>query len=282
MGILSACGMGTNLYLAKIALDITAKHSDDFTGCLDEETYRKTLWDHRPLTDFWRIGNGTAKKLEAAGVTTMRQLAHFDQDTLYKMFGIDAELLTDHAWGREPVTIADIKAYTPKHKSLTSGQVLMKDYSFESGKLIVKEMMDLLCLDMVRKNLVTSSLTLNVGYSRTCRTAPVRGTASLPVTTNADSVMLPSIMDLYERIVDPKAPIRRIDISCNHVTPDQYRQYSLFDSALNTDRRRKLQQAVLEIKKKYGKNAVMRGMDLMEGATTRQRNQQIGGHRRGK
>ena len=188
-GIQATCGIGTNLYLAKVALDITAKRSDDFIGCLDEKTYQETLWDHRPLTDFWRIGRGIADRLAGVGVTTMGQLAHFDQEKLYHMFGIDAELLIDHAWGRETATISDIKAYTPKSRSLTSGQVLMKDYSFENGKLIVKEMVDMLCLDMARKNLVTDSVTLQVGYSHACHRKPARGTTSLAVETNADTVM---------------------------------------------------------------------------------------------
>lgn len=280
-GIPAACGMGTNLYLAKVALDLTAKHSGDFLGCLDEKTYRETLWNHRPLTDFWRIGTGTARKLAAVGVTTMGELAHFDEDVLYQMFGIDGELLMDHAWGREPVTIADIKAYAPKSRHLTSGQVLMKDYSYESGKLIVKEMMDQLCLDLVRKNLVTDSLTLNIGYSRACSTDSARGTASLPMETNADAVMIPSILRLYEKIATPGSPIRRINISCNHVVPETCLQYSLFDSPKSLERARKLQQAVLEIRDKYGKGAVMKGVDLLEDATARQRSQQIGGHRRG-
>lgn len=160
-GVRSTCGIGTNLYLAKIALDITAKHAPDFIGYLDEEQYRRTLWDHRPLTDFWRIGAGTARRLETYGIQTMGQVAHAKEDFLYDLFGIDAELLIDHAWGREPVTIADIKSYRPKTNSLTSGQVLMRDYSFEEGKLIVREMMDLLCLDMLSKSLCTNSITLH-------------------------------------------------------------------------------------------------------------------------
>lgn len=280
-GIRATCGIGTNLYLAKVALDITAKHADDFIGCLDEKSYCDTLWDHRPLTDFWRIGEGTAKTLKSLGIMTMGELAHFDENILYDMFGIDAELLIDHAWGREPVTISDIKAYTPKSRSLSSGQVLMKDYSFENGKLIVKEMMDLLCLDMVQKNLVTNSVSLHVGYSHTCPVRPSKGTASLPMETNADSIMIPSVIELYEHIVDPRSPIRRINISCNHVIPEKYHQYSLFDSDKFLERNRRLQKAVLEIKSKYGKNAILKGMDLMDSATTIQRNHQIGGHKSG-
>lgn len=280
-GIQAACGIGTNLYLAKVALDITAKHSDDFIGCLDEKTYQQKLWDHRPLTDFWRIGNGIAKRLAQVGVTTMGELAHFDQEKLYGMFGVDAELLIDHAWGRETATISDIKAYTPKARCLTSGQVLMKDYSFENGKLIVKEMVDMLCLDMARKNLVTDSVTLQVGYSYTCHRKPARGTASLPMETNVDTVMIPSVVGLYEKIVDPAFPIRRIQIFCNRVILEEYHQQSLFDFDKDLERSRRLQQAVLAIKDKYGRNAILKGRDLEKEATARERNRQIGGHKSG-
>ena len=160
IGVRAACGIGTNLYLAKIALDITAKHAEDFIGILDEETYRKTLWDHRPLTDFWRVGPGIAARLESKMLYTMGAVARAPEELLYRMFGIDAELLIDHAWGREPVTIADIKAYRSKTNCLTSGQVLMRDYSFEEGELIVKEMMDQLCLEMADKGVATDSITL--------------------------------------------------------------------------------------------------------------------------
>ena len=176
LGIRATCGIGTNLYLAKVALDITAKHSPDFIGELTEESYCRLLWDHRPLTDFWRVGAGTARKLEGYGICTMGVLAKTDEDFLYRIFGIDAELLIDHAWGREPVTISDIKAYKPQTNCLCSGQVLMQDYSFEDGKLIVKEMTDLLCLDMVEKGLITGSLTLHVGYSNQLHLPAAHGT----------------------------------------------------------------------------------------------------------
>ena len=165
VGVRAACGIGTNLYLAKIALDITAKHAPDFIGILDEETYRKTLWDHRPITDFWRIGPGTARGLAKYGIHTMGQIAAIDEEFFYQRFGVDAELLIDHAWGLEPTTIADIKKYKPKTNCLTSGQVLMRDYSFEEGRLIIQEMMDLMSLDLVEKHLVTSPVSIYVGYS---------------------------------------------------------------------------------------------------------------------
>ncbi|MDW7662692.1 MAG: DNA repair protein [Bacillota bacterium] len=287
VGVRATCGIGTNLYLAKIALDITAKHAPDFIGILDEDSYREILWDHKPLIDFWRIGKGTATTLERYGITTMRQIAEMNEDFLYNVFGIDAELLIDHAWGREPVTISDIKAYKPKSNCISSGQVLMRDYDFEEGRLIVREMMDLLCLDLVDKGLVTDSVTIYIGYSNALHVEPVRGTAKLDKSTSADSIILPSVTALYNRIVDPGKPVRRINITCNHVTDDissEAIQISMFDNPKDdqsTERNNRVQKAVLGIKKKYGKNSILKGMNYSEAATTRDRNRQIGGHKSG-
>jgi len=287
VGVRATCGIGTNLYLAKIALDIRAKHADDFVGELNESSFRQLLWDHTPLTDFWRIGKGTAKTLERYGIKTMRQIAEMDEDFLYHLFGIDAELLIDHAWGREPVKIADIKAYKSKTNSLSSGQVLMRDYNFEEGKLIVREMLDLICLDLVDKALVTDSVSIQIGYSNALKAEPVRGTAKLNKTTSADSLIIPAVLEVYERIVDRKKPVRRINISCNHVTErteNEGFQMSIFDNDREDEMARcnmKVQKAVLAIKKKYGKNAILKGMNYREGATTMERNRQIGGHKSG-
>lgn len=287
VGVRATCGIGTNLYLAKIALDITAKHAPDFIGVLDEISFCKKLWHHKPLTDFWRIGKGTAKTLERYGINTMGQIAEMDEDFLYELFGIDAELLIDHAWGREPVTIADIKAYKPKANCLSSGQVLMKDYTFEEGRLIVREMMDLLCLDLVDKGLITDSVSLYVGYSNALKAEPSRGTAKLNRATSADSLILPAVTKLYERIVDIEKNVRRINITCNHVIEDNDNdmvQLSFFDNVLEDEsikRNQRIQKAVLNIKKKYGKNAILKGMNYSEAATTRARNRQIGGHKSG-
>lgn len=281
VGVRATCGIGTNLYLAKVALDITAKHSPDFIGELTEQTYRETLWNHRPLQDFWRVGAGTVKRLERMGIRSMGDIAAMDQEVLYQIFGVDAELLIDHAWGRETTTMADIKAYKPQAHSIGSGQVLMRDYSFEEGKLIIKEMTDLLCLDLVDKNLITDSVTLYVGYSNSLDIPGARGTAALPFETNADKIMIPALTELYERIVDPQYPVRRVNLSCNRVVPEEYRQYNLFTDMEELEKDRKVQKAMLEIKKKFGKNAVLRGMDLEEAATTMERNRQIGGHKSG-
>lgn len=280
-GITAAAGIGTNLYLAKVALDITAKHVKDNIGFLDEARYREILWNHSPLTDFWRIGEGTMKRLRSAGILTMGDVAQADEDMLYRMFGVDAELLIDHAWGRESVTMADIKAYRPKSSSLSSNQVLARDYDFEECRLIVKEMMDALCLDMTDQGLVTSSVTLMVGYSRELALKPASGTASLRVPTNSYQAIIPKIMQLYERIVTPHRPIRRLHLTCNHIRAEACEQYDLFTDHEQIERDKKMQRAVLEIKKRFGKNALVRGMDLQEAATAMERNRQIGGHKSG-
>ncbi|SFT35923.1 DNA polymerase V [Lachnospiraceae bacterium XBD2001] len=277
----ATCGIGSNLYLTKIALDITAKHADDFIGELDEESYCKTLWDHKPLTDFWRIGGGIARRLAPYGIYTMGDIARADEDLLYRLFGIDAELLIDHAWGREPVTIADIKNYHTRTKSITSGQVLMCDYNYEDGKLIVKEMADLICLDLVEKKLLTKSITLHVGYSNRLNVPPAHGTVNLGDDTNADMIIIPAMMKLYEEIINPNYDIRRVNISCNNVIPEEFHQYSFFTDAADLERNHKIQEAVIELKYKFGKDAVMKGMNLEEKGTTRERNHQIGGHRSG-
>ena len=281
-GIPASCGIGTNLYLTKVALDITAKHSPNFIGYLDEEGYKKTLWHHRPLTDFWRVGKGTANKLASVGIYTMYDIAHANEELLYHLFGVDAELLIDHAWGIEPVTIADIKSYNSRTNCLSSGQVLMRDYSFEEGKLIVKEMMDLLCLDMVEKNIVTSSVTLQVGYSNALHVEHSRGTVTLDTETNADIIIIPAITKLYERIVNPLYPVRRIYITVNNVIPEEYSQYSLFADGVSLEKNRSLQKAMFVIINKYGKNAILKGMNLQKSSTAIERNRQIGGHKSGK
>ncbi len=281
IGVRASCGIGSNLYLSKIALDITAKHASDFIGELTEESYRDTLWDHKPLTDFWRVGAGTARRLDAFGIRTMRDIAGADEDLLYRLFGVDAELLIDHAWGREPVTIAEIKAYKPHSNCLTSGQVLGCDYPFDKGLLIVKEMTDLLCLDLVEKNLVTHSITLHIGYSNRLNIPSAHGTVSLATDTNSDLLIIPAVAGLYEQIVDPGCQIHRVNITCNHVMPEEYHQYNFFVDAGELERSRRMQQAVISIKNKFGKDAILKGMNLEEGATTVERNHQIGGHRSG-
>ncbi len=299
-GIRATCGIGTNLYLTKIALDITAKHSPDFIGELDEESYRATLWDHKPLTDFWRIGHGTAARLARYAIYTMRDIASADEDFLYRLFGVDAELLIDHAWGREPVTIADIRNYHPRSKCLSNGQVLMSDYPFDKGRLIVKEMMDVLCLEMLSKDVVTPTVSLYIGYSVSDLTPRSRdgtppsvpsvylsgaqhaaGRTSLEAPTNSASQWLPAIAALYDRIVDPERTIRRVNITCCDIAHEEFRQLDLFSDTAGAEKQKRMQAAILEIQTRFGKDLMIRGMDLEDGAMTLERNHQIGGHRSG-
>lgn len=277
----AACGVGTNLYLAKVALDILAKHETDRIAYLDEARYREKLWKHKPLTDFWRIGRGTVERLSNMGICTMEEIAHARESLLYKAFGIDAELLIDHAWGREPVTIADIKAYRPKNTSLSSGQVLPRDYSYEEGILVVKEMADLLCLDLVDQGLVTSHISLVIGYSNQKCFEPARGSTTLRSATSSNRRLLSYVEQLYRRIVRPGAYIRRITLTYTGVMTEDYQQFDLFSDPEETEKDVKAQRAVISIKQRYGRNAILKGMNLEESATTIERNGQIGGHKSG-
>lgn len=280
-GITATAGIGTNLYLAKVALDITAKHVKDNIGYLNEELYRKTLWQHKPLTDFWRVGAGTAKRLAGFGILTMGDIAGSSEDLLYRQFGIDAELLIDHAWGRESTTMQDIKAYKPRNSSMTSGQVLPRDYDFEECRLIIKEMTDELCLEMVDKGIVTDSISLMVGYSNQLEAKTASGSVTFSSATNSYRSLIAQVMKLYEQITDRNKLIRRLNLSCNRLLDEAYMQYDLFTDPEEAERERRLQKAALEIKKKFGKNAIVRGMDLQEEGTAIMRNRQIGGHKSG-
>ncbi|MCI9493571.1 MAG: DNA repair protein [Lachnospiraceae bacterium] len=280
-GLTAAAGIGTNLYLAKVALDITAKHVQGNIGYLDENLYQETLWNHRPLTDFWRVGAGIEKRLGHVGILTMGDLAQADEDMLYRMFGIDAELLIDHAWGRESTSMEDIKSYQPKSNSLSTSQVLLRDYTFGEGRLLVKEMVDSLCLDLASQGLAARSITVTVGYSHEAGQEPSSGSVSMPTAANSYSMAAPYALGVYERIAQRDKPIRKLSVSCNGVAHEVYGQYHLFTDDAALERERRLQQAVLEIKRRYGRNALVRGMDLLEAGTTLERNRQIGGHKSG-
>lgn len=277
----AACGVGTNLYLAKVALDIMAKHETDRIAYLDEARYREKLWKHKPLTDFWRVGRGTVERLSNMGICTMEEIAHARESLLYKAFGIDAELLIDHAWGREPVTIADIKAYRPKNTSFSSGQVLPRDYEYEEGVLVVKEMADLLCLDLVDQDLVTSHISLVIGYSNQKCFEPAKGSTTLRSATSSNRRLLSYVEQLYRRIVRPGAYIRRITLTYTGVMTEDYQQFDLFSDPEETEKDVKAQRAAISIKQRYGRNAILKGMNLEESATTIERNGQIGGHKSG-
>ncbi len=326
-GITATAGVGTNLYLCKVAMDIGAKHvQPDENGVriceLDERTYRETLWSHKPLTDFWRVGRGTAKKLEENGMFTMGDVARkstYNEELLYKLFGINAELLIDHAWGYEPCTIADIRAYKPSENSISSGQVLKEPYTFEKARLVVREMADALSLDLVRKRLVTDSVELTVGYDRICLEIPelssrykgsveedrygrrlpkaAHGTQDLGRQTSSTKLITKAVTEIFDRTVNKELFVRRMYVVANHVVKEEtvskgedVEQLSFFvdfeaedkkreEESREFERERRAQEAILSIKKRYGKNAILKGMNLEDGATGAERNSSIGGHK---
>ena len=332
-GITATAGIGTNLYLSKVAMDILAKHIEpDKDGVriaeLDEMSYRRLLWSHRPLTDFWRVGHGYAKSLEEHGIYTMGDIArcsvgkegeYYNEELLYRLFGVNAELLIDHAWGWEPCTIADIKSYRPQSNSIGSGQVLSCPYEWEKARLVVKEMTDQMVLDLVDKQIVTDQMVLTIGYDRENlsrgrtkqsykgevtvdrygRKVPkhAHGTMNLDRFTSSTKLIMEAVLRLYDQITDKRLLVRRIYLTANHVTDintagkeETYEQLSLFScqpeqkscrkkEEQELEKERKMQKAVLSIQKKFGKNAVLKGMNLEQGATARDRNHQIGGHK---
>ena len=329
-GITATAGIGSNLYLCKVAMDIMAKHvQPDKDGVriaeLGEMSYREQLWAHRPLTDFWRVGRGYAKKLEAIGIYTMGDVArcsigkpneYYNEELLYRMFGINAELLIDHAWGWEPCRMQDIKAYRPETNSVCSGQVLQCPYSFEKARLVVREMAEAVALDLLEKKLVTDQLTLTVGYDienttggsyhgeivtdRYGRKIPkhTHGTANLPRKTSSARSITDAVLGVYDAKVNPKLSIRRLTITANRLVgedtaqqePEAPVQFNLFDNievqeqrlqeeSAQLERERKIQEAMLDIKKKFGKNAILNGGSYLDGATAKERNKQIGGHK---
>lgn len=334
-GITATAGIGTNLYLSKVAMDIVAKHIEpDQSGVriaeLDERTYRELLWGHRPLTDFWRVGRGYTKKLEEHGIYTMGEVArcsvggpndYYNEDLLYKLFGINAELLIDHAWGYEPCTMKDIKNYKPEYNSVGSGQVLTCPYEWEKARLVVQEMADSLALELVNKKLISDQITLTVGYDienlsktnqekkyqgevtidRYGRRIPkhAHGTTHLKQKTSSSKRITNAVLELFDRITDKNLLVRRLNLTAEKVAAETeavkaeveiYEQLDLFTDysaqkekeeaeEKELERERKIQEAMLDIKKKFGKNAILKGMNLKEGATAMERNRQIGGHK---
>ena len=280
LGLRATCGIGTNMYLAKVALDILAKHSPDFIAELNENSFKKRLWPHRPLTDFWRIGPGTERRLHSLGMYTQGDIAMFPEKLLYKQFGVLAEYLIDHAWGKESCTMQDIKNYRTRSRSLSCGQVLMRDYNYDEAMIIVKEMADELSLDMVAAHVVSNNVSLYIGYS--AETFPATGaSATLQVTTNSYRVLMDAYTMLYARTTRRGVPIRRVNISANSVLDECFEQYSFFVDPSVMEKDRKILQSVNQIKARYGKNAVLKGMDLCEAGNSIQRNAQIGGHKAG-
>lgn len=276
-GITATVGIGTNLYLAKIALDITAKHVKDNIGILTQKMYLQTLWHHTPLTDFWQVGRGTTNRLAKYGIKDMYDIAHCDEKILYKEFGVNAEYLIDHAWGREPTTIADIKRYKPTHQSISNGQVLFDDYAYDDALLILKEMVELKVLDLVDLHVVTNHISLYVGYSKNVIKA-TGGSRKIGVRTNSYSILLNEFIQLFKTTTNPYYKIKRMTITFGNIVDEIYESYDLFTDYEVLEKEKRLQLTLIDIKSKYGKNAVLKGMNLQEKATTRQRNKLIGGH----
>lgn len=278
--ITATAGIGTNMYLAKIALDITAKHNANNIGILDEETYKKKLWHHKPLTDFWQIGKGIERRLQKMRIFDMYDIAHTEPKKLYKEFGVNAEYLIDHSWGKESCTIADIKAYKPKMNSISNSQVLFEDYSFTKARLVLKEMVELGSLRLIENQLVTDTVQLYIGYSKDVIKAS-GGTKKLNTYTNVYSELLKVFLEIYDKTTNTNFPIRRIGINFANVIETEHVQLSLFIDQEKIDKERKLELTLSNIKNKIGRNTIIRGMDLEKGATTRLRNQLIGGHNGG-
>ena len=294
----ATCGLGSNLYLAKVALDITAKHSDDYFGVLDEHSYRETLWNHRPLTDFWRVGRGTQRRLAEMGIHTMGQLALAPVEPLFQTFGIDAEILIDHAWGIEPVQMAHIKAYQPQTHCLATAQVLSRDYDFDEGRVVAREMAEALALQLVEQGRAASGVALSVGYGLTQQDrVAIRssndvwyanwpsdgGTHRFVTPTSSRRIIVDGAMAVYDNNVARDRPVHRLGMTLDGVIDDEAAgtQLDLFADPAALERERKQQLAVSAIKEKFGKNALLRATDLLPEATARERNLQIGGHRSG-
>ena len=277
-GITATVGIGTNLFLTKVALDITAKHTPDNMGFLDEELFKQQLWHHTPLTDIWMIGVGTARHLAKLGIFDLYDLTQYPEWILYKEFGVNAEILIDHAWGREPVEIKDIKAYKPTSNSISNSQILFEDYSANDAYLILKEIVDSNVLVLTEKHLVTDHISLFIGYSKDKR-KPSRGSIKITNRTNSYRILMEEFRLLYKKIVDPTYPIRHIGISFGNVKDEIYEQYDLFADIEEIEKERKLQQTLVDIRNKFGKNAVLKGMNYLDKGTARYRNTTIGGHK---
>lgn len=279
-GICATAGIGTNLFLCKVALDISAKHAEDHMGYLDEKLFKETLWHHKPITDIWNISRGIANRLLKYGVSDLYGITQIDEKILYKEFGVNAELLIDHAWGKESCTIEDIHKYKSKSNSLSNSQVLFEDYDYEDALLVVKEMVDLKCLELIDKHLMTNSIYLGIGYSKDVR-KPTGGSFSLDEYTSSEKKLMNYFIRLFTETTDPLYPIRKISIGFGNVIDENFICPNLFTDVEGELKEKKAQQTILAIKKKYGKNAILKAMNYENKATTRKRNKLIGGHNSG-
>lgn len=276
-GITATVGIGTNLYLAKIALDITAKHAKDNMGILDEQLYRETLWHHKPVSDFWQVGRGISKRLEKYSVADMYDIAHMDERILYREFGVNAEYLIDHAWGREPTTIKEIKAYKSKSNSLSNSQILFEDYNYEEALLVLKEMVELNVQNLVESHRVTDHIGLYIGYSAR-NVKATGGSRKLSNVTNSYAYLRNAFIELYRETVNRQELVHMLSISFGNVVDEMYETYDLFTDFNALEKEKKLQLTLLNIKHKFGKNAVIKGMNLLNKAIAISRNKLVGGH----
>ena len=279
-GIPSTVGIGTNLYLAKVALDITAKHTKSHIGFLTEDIYKEKLWKHRPITDFWQIAKGTAARLSKYGVYDMEGIARAPQELLYKEFGVNAELLIDHAYGRESCLIEDIKNYKSKSKSVSFSQILPRDYTYEEARVVLNEMLFNGTRELMKRKVITNKLDVIIGYSKELIPA-TGGSIRMTVTTQIPSLMQPDLMRVYEQTTEKDIPIRRIGLGFSNIVAESCEGYDLFTNMIEVERERKREKVALEVSKKYGKNALLRGINYLECSTQRERNTFIGGHRAG-
>ena len=277
----TTAGIGTNLYLAKIALDITAKKTKDHMGYLDEEIFRETLWDHTPLTDFWGIAHGKANRLSRYGIYTMRDIANAPQELLYKVFGVDAELMIDHAWGRETCLMCDIKKYRSKSHSVSFSQILPRDYDYDEAAVVMAEMAIHGCLELYKRHVITQKVWIGVGYSRYEQCPPVQGSIKLSCPTQLASIIEPAVKQKFREIVSWGVPIRNLAISFCETRDEGCEGYDLFTDWAKVDKEKAIERTVLEVRDKFGKNAVLRAINLNKAGTQRERNTFIGGHRAG-
>lgn len=276
-GICATAGIGTNMFLAKVALDITAKHSPDFMGYLDEELFKKEIWHHQPITDIWNIGHGIAKRLAKYGAFDLYDVTQLDEKVLYKEFGVNAEFLIDHAHGIEPCTIEEVHNYKSKNHSLFNSQILFEDYNYNDALLVMKEMVELNVLELVDKGLVTNAIWISVGYSKDI-IKPTGGSMKLDIYTNSYKLLNEYVLSLFKRTTNKEFPIRRIGISFNNVISEEFSTLTLFTDVEEEKKEHEIQKTILSIKKKYGKNSIIKGMDLQPKATTMKRNKLVGGH----
>jgi len=279
-GITATAGIGTNLFLAKIALDISAKHASDFIGILDEEEFKATIWHHTPITDIWNISRGIANRLNKYGVKDLYGITQLEEHLLYKEFGINAKLIIDHANGIEPCTIEDIKNYKSQSNSLSNSQILFEDYKYEDAMLVVKEMVDLNCLELIDKHLVTNNIGLYIGYSKNVIKA-TGANRKLDGFTQSREKLMNDFLDIFKKTTNPNYPIRQIAIGFGNVKDESFETVDLFTDLEQNRKEKALQETILSIKNKFGKNSILKGMNLEEKATTMKRNKLIGGHNGG-